>query len=113
MKQLSWIPLILLLAQMFQTETANAADICLRVSDIKSATSPDGKTLIFRMQNGDVWANKLHGPCPDLKFNGFVWVVRGTEIACENQQSLRVLQSGEICTLGKFTKLPSQSTHSP
>jgi hypothetical protein len=40
---------------------------------------------------------------PNVKFNGFDWVVRGiTEEVCENVQSFRVLRSGEVCVLGTF-----------
>ena len=79
-----------------------AVNICLRTQDIVSAQSRDGKTLVFKMRDGRTLVNHLQGVCPNLKFNGFSWVVRGTEEVCENMQSLRVLQSGEICVLGKF-----------
>jgi hypothetical protein len=80
-----------------------ATNTCLRTRDIVSTDSKDGKTLVFKMRDGRTLVNHLQGICPDLKFNGFDWVVRGgTEEVCENIQSLRVLQSGEVCVLGKF-----------
>jgi hypothetical protein len=54
------------------------------------------------MRDGRVLVNHLRGVCSDLRFNGFVWVLRGINDVCENTQSLRVLQSGQTCTLGKF-----------
>ena len=80
-----------------------AANTCLRTRDIVSTDSKDGKTLVFKMRDGRILVNHLQGICPDLKFEGFSWVIRGgIDEVCENEQSLRVLQSGEVCVLGKF-----------
>ena len=85
-----------------------SAAICLHERDIKSTTpSPDGKMLTVVMRDGKVWQNRLQGACPDLKFNGFSWVIRGTEGVCENSQSLKVLESGQVCLLGKFAPVKS------
>jgi hypothetical protein len=81
---------------------ALAANTCVQVRDIDSATSKDGKLMTFRMKDGRVLVNHLQGVCSDLRYEGFVWTVRGTEDICENQQSLKVLRSGQICLLGKF-----------
>jgi hypothetical protein len=54
------------------------------------------------MRNGQTLVNHLQGVCPDLEYYGFVWTVRGSETVCENMQSLRVLNSGQVCVLGKF-----------
>lgn len=79
-----------------------SAKICLSVHDIVNTRSDDGKTLLFKMRNGQTLVNHLQGSCPDLRFNGFVWTIRNPETVCENEQSLRVLRSGEVCVLGKF-----------
>jgi len=97
---------IFLLLIVSTTGSAIAA-ICLRNQDIKSTTSPDGKTLIVRMRDGKVWQNRLQGACSDLRFNGFVWVIHGPEEICEHTQTLRVLQSGQTCVLGKFIPMKS------
>jgi hypothetical protein len=82
---------------------ARAANTCLQTRDIVSTDSKDGKTLVFKMRDGSTLVNHLRGICPDLKFNGFSWVIRGgIDEVCENEQTLRVLRSGEICVLGKF-----------
>lgn len=109
----------LLLAGIFAAGaagTASAADAvkntaavkpvpkCLKLRDIQSSKSNDGKIMTFVMKDGTTLYNKLQGVCPGLRFNGFAWVIRGgTDEVCEGQQSLRVLQSGEICVLGKFS----------
>lgn len=78
------------------------ANMCVNQRDIEGTNSKDGKNLTFRMNDGRVLVNHLQGTCSDLRFNGFVWSVPGTDEICEYQQSLRVLQSGQICVLGKF-----------
>jgi hypothetical protein len=91
---------------------ASAAPLCVQTRDIVSTDSKDGKLMTFKMRDGRVLVNHLQGICTDLRFNGFVWTIRGPEEVCERQQSLQVLQSGQICTLGKFDlvkdKPPSQ-----
>lgn len=82
--------------------TAPGQRICLNNQDVQSATSNDGKTMVFRMRNGTTYINHMRGSCPGLRFNGFVWELRGINDICENQQTLRVLKSGEVCMLGKF-----------
>ena len=84
--------------------------------DIVSTTpSNDGKLLTLKMRDGRVLVNHLQGVCSDLRFNGFVWVLHGPNDICENQQSLRVLQSGQICVLGRFdpAKTPAPQTPAP
>ena len=82
---------------------AFAKNVCIDTRDIVGSDSKDGKTMTFRMRDGTTIVNHLQGSCPDLKFNGYVWSLRsGDTQVCERQQSLRVLQSGQICVLGKF-----------
>ena len=91
---------------------AEAAPICLRTMDmVQTDPQKDGASIIFKMRDGSVWRNDLHGVCPDLSFTGFAWTVRnGDGTVCENQDTLHVLRSPEICSLGKFTQLtPSRA----
>ena len=79
------------------------AGVCIESRDIVSSKSTDGKTMVFKMRDGRTFVNHLQGVCPDLKFNGFSWVLRGGDTkVCEREQTLRVIQSGEVCVLGKF-----------
>jgi hypothetical protein len=84
-----------------------AANICISTRDIQSSTpKDDGSAITFKMRDGSVWRNDLNGRCPDLKFDGFAWTIRNPgETVCENEQTIRVLRSGEICQLGKFTQI--------
>jgi hypothetical protein len=90
------------LAGLVLSSPALAKNVCVRSNEIVSTHSDDGKVLVFKMRNGQTWINHLKGACPDLKFEGFEWTLRGIDDICENQQSLRVLRSGQICVLGKF-----------
>jgi hypothetical protein len=79
-----------------------SANMCVMQRDIVSTHSEDGKNLFFKMRDGRTLVNHLQGICTDLRYEGFVWNVPGTEDICEFQQSFRVVQSGQSCTLGKF-----------
>ena len=91
----------------FSAPALAAGPICLSTRDMRQTTpQDDGTAILFHMRDGSVWRNDLHGRCPDLKYDGFVWNLRNpSEAVCENEQVLRVLRSGEICTLGKFTQI--------
>jgi hypothetical protein len=79
-----------------------SANICVMQRDIESTHSEDGRNLFFRMHDGRILVNRLQGVCTDLRYEGFVWKVPGTEEICEYQQSFNVIRSGQSCTLGKF-----------
>jgi len=79
------------------------ANTCLDTRKMVSSTSKDGKIMVFKMRDGTTWVNHLRGSCPDLKFMGFAWVLHsGDTQVCENEQSFQVLQSPQVCVLGKF-----------
>lgn len=78
------------------------ANVCVLQRDILSTHSDDGKNLTFKMRDGRTLVNHLQGICTDLRYEGFVWNVPGTEDICEYEQSFHVIQSGQSCTLGKF-----------
>jgi hypothetical protein len=82
---------------------AIAAPVCLDVYYIDSSHVVDASTITFKMKNGTVWRNSLHGRCPGLLFNGFTYTLHDREL-CGEMQAIRVLRTNEICLLGKFTK---------
>ena len=94
---------VLALACVVFVAPAYAAKTCIDMRDIVSSKSTDGKTMIFKMKNGTTLVNHLQGSCPDLKYNGFAWQSHsGDTKVCESEQSFKVLQSMQICVLGKF-----------
>ena len=78
------------------------AKMCVQSRDIVSTDSKDGKLMTFKMRDGSVLVNHLQGICSDLRFEGFTWVLQGNDDICENEQSLKVIRSGQTCLLGKF-----------
>ncbi len=84
---------------------ATAAPTCLYTYQIDRTRVVDAKTIDFRMRDGTVYRNVLRNSCTSLPFYGFVYVTRVDQI-CDNLQSIRVLQSHEVCLLGAFTRMP-------
>ncbi len=101
--------LLAILALTIMAASPAAANMCVQTRDILSTKSDDGKLMTFKMRDGRVLVNHLQGICSDLRFEGFVWTIRGPEEVCENQQSLRVLRSGQTCLLGKFDVVKEKS----
>lgn len=100
---------LLLVPALLLAAPVQAANICLQPGNIVSSTSPDGKTLVITMRDGTVWHNRLRDACPGLKFGGFSWIIHDPVGICENMQTLRVLQTGAVCMLGKFVKQPAKA----
>ena len=90
-----------------------SAKTCVQSRDIQSTNSKDGKLMTFKMRDGRILVNHLQGICSDLRFEGFAWVLRGTDDVCENQQSLKVLRSGQTCLLGKFDVVKDKPVKAP
>ena len=86
-------------------EPAAAANVCLRVRDIKNSTpAKDGSSITFTMADGKAYRNDLGSKCQDLWFNGFEWTLH-SDVVCDDELGLTVLRSGEVCKLGKFTQI--------
>ena len=88
----------------------NAAPRCLSLYDITQTKALDPKTILFRMRDGRVWLNTLHGSCPGLRFDGFEYTTRDPEI-CANMQSIRVLEAHQTCLLGEFSPYAPPREH--
>lgn len=79
------------------------ANTCIDLRDIYSSQSKDGRTMLFKMKDGTSMVNHLQGYCPDLRYFGFAWHTHsGDTKVCENEDGFNVLQSMQICRLGKF-----------
>jgi hypothetical protein len=112
-KVLSGVAVLAALMTVTAVVPADAAGkICLSTRNMRDTTpAKDGTAITFKMNDGSVWRNDLKGRCPDLRFNGFAWTVRNPDATvCENEEIIRVIRSGEICALGKFTQIePSRA----
>ena len=75
---------------------ADTGKVCLQLRDISSSDpSRDGSAIDFKMRDGTIYHNALQGRCPDLRFSGFNGAFRVPDMVCENEQALRVLNSGK------------------
>jgi|SwirhirootsSR3_FD_contig_31_12153365_length_358_multi_1_in_0_out_0_1 hypothetical protein len=75
--------------------------ICLKTTGIDRTTVVNPQKILFRMKDGKTYSSQLSTPCIGLRFNGFVYDTSFMEV-CGGSQSIRVLNTGEVCTLGKF-----------
>lgn len=83
------------------TIARNAPPICLKTNWIDSTSVVSPQKILFRMKDGKTYVSALPTPCLGLRFNGFVYNTSYMEV-CGGSQSIRVLHTGEVCTLGKF-----------
>ena len=79
-----------------------ASTVCLQTNLIDRTTVVNPKTILFRMKDGKVWRSDMRTACISLKFYGFAYVTHDDQI-CGGSQSIRVLNTNEVCVLGKFT----------
>ena len=108
MKHLSMAMLTGLMLASLAVQPA-AAGVCLNVKSIRNSdVAKDGRAITFEMKDGKIWRNDLKGQCPDLWFNGFSWRVQADTV-CDDEPGLRVIHSGQICQLGKFTAMTPAS----
>jgi hypothetical protein len=78
------------------------SDVCIKSAMLDRTTVVNPKTILFHLKGGKTYRSELRTPCLGLKFNGFVYVTPTDEI-CGGSQSIRVLNTDQVCLLGKFT----------
>lgn len=88
---------------------ASIQNNCLNPTEIAKQTILSDTEIRFELRNGDVFINRMSPACSGLKFEGgFSWQVRGT-LVCGKQQTIQVLNAGNICLLGDFTREPAKT----
>ena len=80
---------------------AEHAPTCLQSDRIDRTSVVNPQKILFRLKDGRVYSSHLRTPCLGLRFNGFVYVTPMDEI-CGGSQSIRVLQTNQVCVLGPF-----------
>jgi hypothetical protein len=94
---------MLLAAASAQADSAKGNDVCLDIDHVDHTVVVDDQTILYYMRGGKIWKNTLQRQCSSLKFEqGFVEDIRGGEV-CSNRQTIRVIQTGALCSLGAFT----------
>jgi hypothetical protein len=105
MKQIILAAAVAMLAISAAQAETTSGSVCLKSYQIKDTKTPDDQTIIFHMDNGDVWKNTLRNSCPELKFNGFEYTATPPDEICGNLQAIRVIRAHTVCLLGPFTKV--------
>ena len=100
-----------------QPDAGSTGPVCIPLDDsadypVKHTKVLDPRTILFYTRDGRVWKNTLKAPCPGLMFHGFSFVALQNEI-CSNAQAIRVIVTGETCTLGVFTPYTPASPAAP
>lgn len=85
------------------TETAPMASgpACIQSELVDHTHTLNPKTVLFYMRGGKVWQNDLQASCNGLAFHGFSVIGHNSEIC--GGTGITVLESHEVCQLGKFT----------
>ena len=98
---------LVLAAAVFSSSAlpALATPICLDTYRVDTTTVPDDSHIVFRLIDGSKWENTLKRTCPGLKSNRFAYEPAAGRDICENVQTIRVLEQGNACVLGGFTKI--------
>ena len=97
-------------AVLIASSAAYAADVkpakrgaCLQASRIQNTEIVDSSTILFHMVDGKTWKNVLTRPCTTMSRNdGFIYKPVDDRI-CSNLETIKIIQSGEMCLLGEFT----------
>lgn len=98
-------------AQAQPAQTSSSGQVCIDTIHIDHTTFPDSGTILFHMDNHKIWKASLNGHCPGLKFNGFIYEPTPPHHICGNLQTIKVIETGSICTIGpleQFTPAPKE-----
>lgn len=86
---------------------APAKPVCIPAYNIDHTQIPDDNTILFYMKDHKIWKNTLVDRCVGLKINtrGFEYspTLPASDEICDNLQSIRVRDTGQVCLLGAFT----------
>jgi len=113
MKLFAGIAVLAALAAPASTLAADAAGkpVCLDVNRIDHTEVLNSRQILFYMYGKKVWLNTLTNNCSTLtRQDGFAWESSITKY-CDNLEIIRVLRTGQVCTLGAFT--PYEKTSNP
>ena len=96
------VSLLLLIAAGSARAQSGQPPVCLRALDIDHPKTPNDRTILFFMKNGNIWSTTLKSDCPELRFNGFEYGPTPPDNICANAQTIRVLKSGAVCEIGSL-----------
>jgi len=96
----------------FADQATETKAVCLQAHDVDHTHVLNDHQILFYMRGKKIWLNTLNGRCVTLPFQeGFAWSSDFPEY-CANAETIRVVQSGEVCQLGEFTPYEKPVNHS-
>jgi hypothetical protein len=104
--------LLLLTTSVSARAEGAAAPVCIRSIDIDHTKTPNDRTILFFMKDGNVWSTTLRSACPELIFNGFAYGPTPPDNICASMQTIRVLKSGAVCEIGPLVPVGRQTPES-
>lgn len=96
-----------------QLQPTGEMQSCIKGDRIRQTKIIDNSTILFRMQTGEYYVNKLPRRCSSLKIaGGFSFDTRGDNRLC-NSNTIDVIDSsgatGAFCGLGKFERMEKKA----
>jgi hypothetical protein len=86
-----------------EADYAAGRPVCLDINRIDHTQVLNDHQILFHMNGRKVWVNNLNGRCSTLTSqDGFVWDSSIPKY-CDNLEIIRVLRTGQVCMLGKFS----------
>jgi hypothetical protein len=79
---------------------SGSANTCIMSHDVHDTTSPDDRTIIFRMYSGAEYKTTLKQVCPQLSFHGFAYSPAPPDEICGGVQTIKVIGSPQSCIMG-------------
>ena len=94
-----------------QAVTEMNGTTCLKTVMVDHTQVKDPSTIIYYMKSGEVMKNTLKNPCTTLPHNGYIYTPTPPDNICGDLQRIKVIQTGEVCELGAFTRMPPKDKH--
>jgi hypothetical protein len=91
---------------------ADNKSVCIQADEVDHTRILNDHQILFFMHGKKVWLNTLQSRCITLPLReGFSWSSSFPEY-CSNAETIRVVQTGEVCQLGAFTPYDGPVNHS-
>jgi hypothetical protein len=87
-----------------------SSQVCLQSNLVDHTEILNRNQILFYMTGKKVWLNTLRAPCSIDRTDGFVWKSSIAQY-CDNLETIKIIRTGQICMLGKFT--PYEKTAKP
>ncbi len=84
-----------------RADDANS-QVCVQSNLIDHTEILNKTQILFYMTGKKIWLNTLPSPCSMDNTDGFVWKSSIPQY-CDNLETIKIIRTGQVCRLGKFT----------